>query len=115
MSRIFLLSWDINGLETCIDVTGKEQEMVWEMLSNPNMSSDAVQKMSQIVNHILLRARFNSQRHYEVYTVQTDSSISKDDMIEMFNNDPQGAADLIRERGNKLYSDRLEEKKRVIR
>ena len=48
----------------------------------------------------------NPQRHYEVYTVQTDPSINKDDMVRMFEDSPQTMADLVRERGNKLYSDR---------
>jgi hypothetical protein len=114
MSRIFLLSWDMNGLESCIDVTGREQQLMWELLSSEDNKSDSVQELAQIVNAIILRARYNPQRHYEVYTVSTDSSITKDDMIEMFNSDPQGSAELIRDRGFKLFSDRLDEKKRVI-
>jgi hypothetical protein len=63
--------------------------------------------LNSIVNSIMLRARYNSQRHYEIYTVTMDDSISEQDVRDMFENSPQGMADLIRERGHKMYSDRV--------
>jgi hypothetical protein len=32
--------------------------------------------------------------------------ISDEDIREMFNSDPQGSAELVRDRGNKIFSDR---------
>jgi arsenate reductase-like glutaredoxin family protein len=58
----------------------------------------------------MLRARYNSQRHYEIYTVNMDESISEQDIRDMFETSPQGMADLIRERGHKMYSDRVDQK-----
>lgn len=66
------------------------------------------------LNAMVLRARFNQQRHYEIYTVDVDDSITDLDMIELFEDNPQGMADLIRERGYKLYSDRAERSKERI-
>ena len=34
------------------------------------------------------------------------AGISDEDIRSMFENDPQGSADLIRDRGRKIYSDR---------
>lgn len=63
------------------------------------------------LNALILRARYNPQRHYEIYTVDVDETITAKDMIDMFEEDPQGMADLIRDRGNQLYSDRAQTNK----
>jgi hypothetical protein len=120
----FLLSWDMTGLESCIDVTNLEKlveagekKRMWKILSDPDArdpGNQSASMLNQMVQHILLRARTNSQRHYEVYTIQTEPGISEQDMWDMFTNDPQYAADLIRERGNQLYSDRVSRRTQVI-
>lgn len=66
------------------------------------------------LNALIMRARYNPQRHYEIYTVDVDPSITAEDMIDMFTESPQGMADLIRARGNKLYSDRMDKRQVVI-
>lgn len=111
MTNIFLLSWDMHGLETCIDVSSLDKERMWDILQNKQPSNN---NLSNIVTGVILRARFNSQRHYEVYTVYSDPGISADDIRQMFENDPQGSAELIRERGTKIHSDRIESKKVLI-
>ena len=57
-----------------------------------------------------MRARTNTQRCYEIYAIGVDGSITQDDIAAMFKTDPQYAADLIRERGEKIYSDRRTQK-----
>jgi hypothetical protein len=115
-NNCFLLSWDCNGLEACVSLHELEQkyeqadkERVWSTLvsqSGEDPGNPVDREINRIYSSILMRARMNSQRHYEVYTVQTDSSISREDMIGMFKDSPQSMADLVRERGEKLYSDR---------
>jgi len=103
--NIFLLSWDMLGLETVINVTEIDKEKTWATLKNepgPNLN--------HIVNGVMLRARYNSQRHYEIYTVTMDESITENDVRDMFEANPQAMADLVRERGHKVYSDRLDHK-----
>lgn len=102
--NIFLLSWDMHGIESVVNVTSYEQEVTWNTLQDKPSPS-----LGSIVNGILFRARANSQRHYEVYTVTMESSITEEDVKEMFEANPQGMAELIRERGRKVYSDRLAE------
>ena len=53
----------------------------------------------------MMRARLNSQRRYEVYTVAIDSSISEYSIQEMFQKNRAGMINLIRERGTKIFSD----------
>ena len=107
MSNTFLLGWDMTGLETCINVSAIEKEKVWDLLIEKNSNRPNI---NQIVQHMMLRARYNSQRHYEIYTMQVDEGIDEADIREMFDADPQYSADLIRDRGNKIYSDRVNKK-----
>ena len=100
--NIFLLSWDMLGLDSVVNITDLEKEAAWAALQDQKSRS-----LGSVVNAVLLRARANSQRHYEVYTVTMESDITEQDVREMFESDPQGMADLIRERGHKIYSDRF--------
>jgi hypothetical protein len=62
-----------------------------------------------IVQKMILRGRANSQRHYELYAIDCDENISEDDFKQWFDTAPQAAADLIRSRGLKIFSDRARE------
>jgi hypothetical protein len=101
---IFLLSWDMLGIEAVVNITEIDQEATWAMLQDLKPRH----RLSSVVNAVMLRARYNSQRHYEVYTVAMSKDITEQDVREMFDANPQGMADLIRERGHKMYSARLE-------
>mgnify|MGYP006287344381 CR=1 FL=1 len=98
MNNIFLLSWDNTGLETIINVTQLEKEKMWAALQDQKSPN-----INHIVGSLMMRARYNPQRHYEIYTVTVNDSITEEDLRTMFDNDPQASADLIRERGNKVY------------
>jgi hypothetical protein len=64
--------------------------------------------------HWQLRARYNSQRHYEIYVITAQPGITEDDIRNMFEASPQTAADTIRRIGHKHYSDRVQENQVVI-
>jgi hypothetical protein len=101
--NVFLLSWDSLGLEACIDISKIERDNTWAVLKD-----QAPTKLGNIVQTIMMRARYNSQRHYEIYTIHVTDGITEQDIRTMFEESPQQAADLIRERGNKIYSDRFD-------
>lgn len=63
---------------------------------------------------LILRARANPQRNYEIYTVQVEADVSLKDIQAMFRDSPQDIVDLVRARGYKLYSDRQYAEDRVI-
>jgi hypothetical protein len=108
MSHTYVLSWDHLGLEACINISDIEKEKMWEVLKETQEKNlGRGQTVDSIVNMLMLRARANSHRHYEIYAIDTDSTISATDLKAMFDEDPQGSADLIRQRGRILYSDRL--------
>ena len=102
MSNTFLISWDCQGVETVLNISDLDRQRVWATLSGQPESTG----LRHVVSHVLMRARANPQRHYEVYTMTVEDGISTLDVREMFDRDPQGSADLVRERGNKIYSDR---------
>jgi hypothetical protein len=110
MSHQFLIMWCNEGLECCIDVTEDQQRRMWQKLKGEPVSESAVPNY----NHLLLRARFNSQRHYEIYSVEATDGITAEDIREMFEASPQTAADTIRRLGHCLHSDRAERQRVVI-
>jgi hypothetical protein len=110
MSHQFLIMWCNEGLECCIDVTEDQQRRMWQKLKGEPVSETAIPNY----NHLLLRARFNSQRHYEIYSVEATDGITAEDIREMFEASPQTAADTIRRLGHCLHSDRAERQRVVI-
>jgi len=110
MSHQFLIMWCSEGLECCIDVTEDQQRRMWQKLKGEPVSETAIPNYQ----HLLLRARYNSQRHYEIYSVEATDGITAEDIREMFEADPQSAADTIRRRGHCLHSDRAERQRVVI-
>ena len=108
MSHTYLLSWDCLGLEACINISDIDKETMWAALKDTgdNSHQGRPHSVSSIVSMLQLRARYNNQRFYEIYVVDTDDTVTADDLKSMFDNDPQGSADLIRLRGRVLYSDR---------
>ena len=110
MSDVFLLSWDMYGLETCVNVTEKERQRTFDTLKGHKPTNS----INVMINAIIFRARYNTQRHYEVYTIAMDQDITQKDIMDMFELNPQSFAELIRKRGNCLFSARYEHDKAVI-
>jgi hypothetical protein len=110
MSHQFLIMWCSEGLECCIDVTEDQQRRMWQTLRGEPVSETAIPNY----NHLLLRARYNSQRHYEIYSVEATDGITAEDIREMFEANPQSAADTIRRLGHCLHSDRAERHRVLI-
>ena len=104
----FVAMWDMHGLESLINVSKIEKEHEqWEKenIFRVLKEDNTTLKPAHVpLNQMILRAKFNSQRHYEIYTF--DSELSEQDIIETFENSPQVIADAIRNVGHKFYSDR---------
>jgi hypothetical protein len=123
VSNTFIVSWDMTGLEAVVDITQelvlgelREKDILFDRLKDPDekYENEHVRKVNSILQMMTLRARANPQRHYEIYSINTTSSIDKDTLEQLFNDNPQSAADLIRDRGTKLYSDRVNKRVQVI-
>lgn len=97
----FLVMWDMLGLEAVIDITEQEQMRAWANLQGQDGPSMAN------INMLILRAKYNSQRHYEIYAVTATDGITREDIAGMFEDSPQAAADTIRRLGRCIHSDRV--------
>lgn len=120
----YLLSWDIHGLEALIPldpmldkVEQVDKELLFKRLADPEGEhhNPAYVELNHTLNMLMMRARYNSQRHYEIYTIDTTEDITEEWLREMFEDNPQGTVDLIRERGTKLFSDRMNQETQLIR
>lgn len=108
----FVISFCCEGLEDIIPISDLERQETFDILAGK--AATGGNRAGQSVNMMILRARFNPQRFYEVYAISAQAGISADDIRDMFEADPQYAADLIRERGQQLFSDRRKERKDAI-
>jgi hypothetical protein len=101
----FLAMWDCNGLECLFDISDMEGDAMIAGLKGETY------RQPFNLYTLMLRARYNSQRSYEIYTFEVEGEVSKDEMFAMFEDNPQYFAELIREKGNKIYSDYTSKKK----
>jgi len=107
-SKWFVVMWCSEGMECVVPVTDIDRDHTFNLLKTGGTRGSA--SSQEIVNMLMLRARFNPQRYYEIYAVSATEGIEKEDIEQMFENDPQSAADTIREKGQKIYSDRATRK-----
>ena len=105
-ANIFLISWDIHGMEALVPVSKKEKEMLFNVLQTGS-SGEYHKWLGQTVNMLLMRARYNPQRHYEVYVIHATESVTENDIRTLFEENPQAGADLIRARGSKIFGERM--------
>jgi hypothetical protein len=106
--RTFCVMWDCNGLEAVGEIIDPAMK-TWAVLANKPVPREDFN-----IQHWKLRARYNAQRCYEIYAIGVDGNITQEDIVDMFRTDPQYAADLIRARGEKIYSDRRREKDKIV-
>ena len=106
----FIFSWDHNGIEGIIPITQYEH---WDKQNLIRMLKEEQTKknpLNHIVRNLILRAQVNSQRHYEIYAIDCDETLDENFWRKQWEEYPQETADLIRERGHKLYSNRSTDK-----
>lgn len=102
----FAIMWDCYGLEAVV------------RLPDPADTTFALLKGEEPpampnLNMWALRARFNSQRNYEIYLITAQPGIDVNDIRDMFEANPQEAANTIRRIGQK-FLDHRDTKERVI-
>ena len=115
-TKHYLAVWDCNGLESLHDVDyhmdryneWEKQQVVAILKEEP-----APAKPTGIpLQMLILRARFNSQRAYEIY--EFTSTLKYKELAEAFNNNPQPIVEWIRENGKKVYSDYVKSDRKMI-
>ena len=120
----WLLSWCSEGLEAVVNVDEyqarhleQEKQAMWDTLTaadpeHVKKTVTAGDELNSLVQRIILRARFNPPRHYEVYSIGMPAGVTEADIKMMFEEgSAQYMVDLIREKGTKYYSDRVQTQK----
>lgn len=113
-TNAYIFAWDMYGIEAIVPITQYENwdaENTWRILKDEKPIRNPVHG---IASRLILRAKFNSQRHYEIYVIDCSEEMDEEFWKEQWEQHPQETAELIRERGYKMYSDRIAEGQQVI-
>ena len=112
----YLAMWDMKGLECLFNVNlfrddhiEWEKKKIWKTLKEEEFKEAAP---SLPLNMMILRARMNSQRSYEIY--EFNSTMTEGEIREVFDTDPQLIVDWIRENGYKIYSNYVKSERKLI-
>jgi hypothetical protein len=100
----YLAMWDMYGLECLFDTGEWQKQYMWSILKEEDRPQGPNLQM------MILRAKMNSQRCYEIYTFNAENDLTEDAIKLAFEVAPQGIVDFIRTNGNKIFSDRTEKK-----
>jgi hypothetical protein len=115
-AKHYLAMWDMQGLECLFDVDlhmNKYNE--WEKQKIVSiLKEERIPEQPQGIplQMLILRARANSQRVYEIY--EFNSTVKYDELKEAFNDNPQPIVEWIRENGKKVYSDYVDQARKMI-
>jgi hypothetical protein len=112
-TNAFIFSWDCNGVESIIPITQFEMMDKINLINILSEKRTVENPINTIIYNLKMRAMFNPQRHYEIYAIDCVKELDEQFWKDKWANDPQFCADLIREKGLKIYSDRAT-KERVI-
>ncbi len=104
---VFLFSWDCYGIESIVllnDIEETRAENTVRKLKGEDRLKHC--RTSATCDMVLMRARANPHRFYEVYVVACEPSLDEDFWENQWATNPQGTADLVRSRGEKLFCSR---------
>ena len=110
MTNRFVIMWDMYGLEYVGSVDEPLKKKMWAELKGEDHQGIHVPNL----NHLTLRARFNTQRNYEIYLIDAQDEITADEITSMFDANPQIAANTIRRIGSRVYGEPLSESQKPV-
>jgi hypothetical protein len=100
--------WDENGFEVLKDCSSWERESLLNTIAGKPLTPAPVN-----LQVMIMRARFNPQRNYEIWTFNTEESLDEDTLWSYAETNPQALVDMIRERGKQLHSNAKKEESRI--
>jgi hypothetical protein len=114
-TNAYLFMWNSHGIESIVPITQYEDQHkldIWNILQEKPTGKNP---LNDILMSMKMRARFNTVRNYEIYAMDCEEGITQEDLFDFWDNNPQAAADLTREKGVKILSDRNKERPHLIR
>lgn len=113
-TNAFIFAWDKFGIESIVPITQYEHIDKVNLFRILKEEERIRNPLDGIVRSLVLRAQVNSHRNYEIYAVDCAPEMDLKFWQLHWAENPQGMADIIRERGHKLFSSR-ETRKTVIK
>jgi len=113
-TNAFIFSWDQYGIESVVPITEYEHHEKHNLMRILKDEKPKRNPLNMIVKSLILRARYNPQRHYEIYAVDCHPDLDEAFWLEQWKQYPQETAELIRDRGHKLYSDRRTNNQEIL-
>ena len=113
-TNAFIFSWDMRGIEAIIPITqyeNYEKMECWYVIKGEKVPENT---LPGIIHQLKMRARFNQQRHYEIYAIDGDESMDEEFWKAQWENYPQETADLVRSRGMKILGDSPNSRKKAV-
>ena len=117
VSTHYLAMWDMLGLECIFNITeylkkveDHNKKVMWNILKDSRFKE--IGPPSIPIQHMILRAKVNSQRAYEIY--EFSSTMTEKELRKEFTDNPQPVVDWIRENGHKVYSNYEKTRRKII-
>ena len=105
-TNAFIFSWDQLGIESIVPITHYEnwdKVQLMEVIKGNRLEKNP---LGSIIAQLTMRARFNTHRHYEIYAIDCDPELDEAFWQSRWEADPQWCANIVREKGYKIHSDR---------
>lgn len=99
----YLFVWTEYGIENIVPITqfeNWEKENMWRILQDKSPEKNP---LDGIISYALIRARYNTDRRYEVYAMDCEEGITEEDLYNFWESTPQEAANLTRKKGVCLF------------
>ena len=113
----FLAVWDHLGLESIFDIDeamevieNHDKQKMWNTLKGEKVDDRNPNPIP--LNMLIMRARANSQRSYEIYTFTSEFNMKE--IRTVFEECPQPLVEWIRANGEKIYSDYTKQDRKMI-
>ncbi len=115
--RYYIVSWDNLGVEFFEEITTHHPD-VWakqHLFDSIKQSKKVEKPLSFNLSTLILRAQFNTHRHYEIYVFTSEDDLDRGDIESWFERDPQSFADWVRKNHSyEVYSNRKKTKDVIV-
>lgn len=112
-TNAYIFSWDCMGLESIVPISKYEHHESQQLINILSDRNVVPNPLNNILGSLKMRARANYHRQYEIYAIDCAEDMTVEFWQQQWQKYPQATADLIRQHGVKIYSDRSTNK-RVI-
>ncbi len=115
--RYYIVSWDNLGVEFFEEITEHHPEN-WakdHLFDSIKQNKRVKKPMKFNLQALILRAQFNTHRHYEIYVFTSEDDVGPQDIQHWFTVTPQDFAEWVRENNSyKIYSNRKTTKDLIV-